>query len=103
VGEHVTEDCLSNSAVIERSFSMLKVSGVLDRIGGIILGKHELFDDLKTNKKPYEILLEVLNGTKIPFIAEFDCAHTHPMLSIPIGCEVELDATNKTIRILEEF
>ncbi|WXR60295.1 S66 peptidase family protein [Peptostreptococcaceae bacterium AGR-M142] len=97
------EDCLSNSAVIERSFSMLKVSGVLDRIGGIILGKHELFDDLKTNKKPYEILLEVLNGREIPFIAEFDCAHTHPMLSVPIGCEVELDATNKTIKILGEF
>ena len=58
---------------------------------------------LKTNKKPYEILLEVLNGREIPFIAEFDCAHTHPMLSVPIGCEVELDATNKTIKILGEF
>ncbi|HZK71188.1 MAG TPA: LD-carboxypeptidase, partial [Clostridia bacterium] len=33
----------------------------------------------------------------------FDCCHTHPMLTIPIGCEVELDATNKTVTILSSF
>lgn len=42
------------------SFSFLKVNGVLARISGINLVKHELFDDLKTGRKPYEILLEIL-------------------------------------------
>ncbi|PGK63740.1 LD-carboxypeptidase, partial [Bacillus thuringiensis] len=67
------------------------------------LGKHEQFNDNGTNKKPYEILLEVLNGINIPFIAEFDCCHTHPMLTVPIGIKIEMDATNKTITILEEW
>jgi muramoyltetrapeptide carboxypeptidase LdcA involved in peptidoglycan recycling len=31
------EDSLKDSATIERSFSFLKVNGVLDRISGIIL------------------------------------------------------------------
>ncbi|WP_346939418.1 S66 peptidase family protein [uncultured Clostridium sp.] len=97
------EDSLKDSATIERSFSFLKVNGVFDRISGIILGKHELFDDLKTGKKPYEILLEVLGNKKLPFIADFDCCHTHPMMTLPIGCEIELDATNKKVSIIEEW
>lgn len=96
------EDSLIDSATIERSFSLLKVSGVLDKISGIILGKHELFDDLKTGRQPYEILLEVLGKREIPFIADFDCCHTHPMITLPIGCQIELDASNKRIAILEE-
>lgn len=97
------EDSLKDSATIERGFSLLKVSGVLDKISGIILGKHELFDDSKTGRKPYQILLEVLGERKIPFIAEFDCAHTHPMFTLPIGSEIELDATNKKVTIIQDW
>lgn len=97
------EDCLLECATIERSFAHLKINGVFDKISGIILGKHELFDDLKTGRKPYEILLEVLGDRKIPFIAEFDCCHTHPMMTLPIGCEIELDATNQKISIIKDW
>ena len=97
------EDSLKDSATIERSFSFLKVNGVLDRVSGIILGKHELFDNLNTGRKPYEILLEVLGDKKLPFIADFDCCHTHPMLTLPIGCEIELDATEKKVTIIKDW
>jgi muramoyltetrapeptide carboxypeptidase LdcA involved in peptidoglycan recycling len=94
------EDSLKDAATVERSFSMLKVNGVFDKVSGIILGKHELFKDMNTGRKPYEILLEVLNGQKIPFLADFDCSHTHPMLTLPIGKEVELDTVNQTVTVL---
>ncbi|MGG0186058.1 S66 family peptidase [Bacillus rhizoplanae] len=97
------EDTTKDAATIERSFSLLKVNGVFNKISGLILGKHEQFNDSGTNKKPYEILLEVLDGINIPFIAEFDCCHTHPMLTVPIGIKVEMDATNKKLTILEEW
>lgn len=97
------EDCLKDAATIERSFSFLKINGVFDKISGIILGKHEIFDDLKTGRKPYEILLEVLGDKKLPFIADFDCCHTHPMVTLPIGCEIELDATNRKVSIVEKW
>ncbi|MEG1176988.1 MAG: hypothetical protein RSD62_10100 [Ruthenibacterium sp.] len=87
----------------ESSFSLLKISGVFDKIGGIILGKHELFDDLKTGRKPYEILKEVIGNVSYPILAEFDCCHTHPMLTIPIGCTVELDATRQAVTITSKF
>ncbi|MGL5675414.1 MAG: S66 family peptidase [Cellulosilyticaceae bacterium] len=94
------EDSLKDIATIERSFSLLKVSGVLDRVSGIILGKHELFKDGNTGRKPYEVLLEVMNGRKIPFLADFDCSHTHPMYTLPIGSEVKLDATKQRVTLL---
>lgn len=97
------EDCLKDIATIERSFSHLKVNGVFDKISGIILGKHESFKDLNTGRKPYEVLLEVLGDKKLPFIAEFDCCHTHPMMTLPIGANIELDATNRKVSIIEDW
>ncbi|WP_035437851.1 S66 family peptidase [Bacillus sp. UNC322MFChir4.1] len=97
------EDTTKDAATIERSFSLLKLNGVFHKISGLILGKHEQFHDSGTNKKPYEILLEVLDGINIPFIADFDCCHTHPMLTVPLGMKIEMDATNKTVMILEEW
>lgn len=97
------EDSLKTAATVERSFSLLKLNGVFDRVGGIILGKHELFDDQGTGRMPYEILLEVLGERQIPILAEFDCCHTHPMLTMPIGAQVELDATKRQVRILSDW
>ena len=94
---------MKDAETLERSFSLLKVNGVLDKVSGIILGKHELFDDQGTGIKPYEILQEVLNGRTPPFLADFDCSHTHPMFTLPIGVEIELDASDKTVSILSEW
>jgi len=93
------EDSMQDAATLERSFSFLKVNGVFEKVSGIILGKHERFNDRKTGSKPYEILQEVLHGQELPFLADFDCSHTHPILTLPIGIEVELDATNKSVSI----
>lgn len=95
------EDSLKDACTIERSFSLLKLAGVLDKVGGILLGKHEQFDDNGTGKQPYEILLEVLHGRRIPILADFDCCHTHPMFTLPIGCQVTLNATAQTVTLLE--
>lgn len=95
------EDSLKDAQTIERSFSLLKLAGILDRVGGIVLGKHEKFDDNGTGRRPHEILLQVLGGRGIPILADFDCCHTHPMLTLPIGCEAELDATNLRLTLLE--
>ena len=96
------EDSLKDACTIERSFNLLKLAGVLDKAGGIILGKHEGFDDNGTGRKPQEILLEVLNGRQLPILSGFDCCHTHPMVTLPLGCEIEMDAANKRVTLMEE-
>ncbi|WP_370456040.1 LD-carboxypeptidase [Sporosarcina sp. ANT_H38] len=97
------EDCAKNTSIIEKNFAMLKVSGIFDKVGGIILGKHECFDDLCTGRKPYEVLLEILDDVNIPVLAEFDACHTHPMHPMPIGRNVALDATNKRVYLTEKW
>ena len=94
---------MKDIAAIERSFSLLKVNGVFDKIGGIILGKHELFKDSGSGRKPYEVLLEVIGEPHLPILAEFDCSHTQPMLTLPIGCEIELNATDKTVSLVRDW
>lgn len=95
------EDSLKTAGIVERNFAFLKVNGVFDRVAGIILGKHEKFDNQGTGKKHYEIFEEVAGKLNIPVLAEFDCCHTHPMLTLPIGAQIELDATNKKITLID--
>lgn len=97
------EDSLKDAADVERSFSLLKLSGVFDRIGGLVLGKHEKFDDLGTGRMPHEILMEVMGDVDFPVLAQFDSCHTHPMLTLPIGCRVQLDADRQRMMLPESF
>lgn len=88
------------AAHAERYFSMLELCGVFDKVSGIILGKHRQFDDQGTGRTPADILLEVLHGRKLPILADVDCCHTIPMLTLPIGGEVRLDAEKQEITLL---
>ncbi|MBM7681107.1 muramoyltetrapeptide carboxypeptidase LdcA involved in peptidoglycan recycling [Pullulanibacillus pueri] len=96
----MVEDADKTASIVEKNFSLLKVNGIFDRIGGLILGKHAGFDDQGTGRTPSEILQEVMGKVPFPVLTEFDCAHTHPMLTLPIGMQVELDSQTQTLRLL---
>lgn len=90
------EDAEKDAAIIERSFAMLKVAGIFEQVKGIVLGKHALFDDLKSNRRPIDILTEVLGESDLPIIYDYDSCHTVPMMTTPIGAWARIDATNMT-------
>ncbi|MBU1340274.1 MAG: LD-carboxypeptidase [Proteobacteria bacterium] len=95
------EDTQKSAAMMERLFAFLKLNHIFDKISGLILGKHERFNDQKTGKQPYQILEEIIGNYDFPFLAEVDCCHTHPMFTMPIGSTLELNATEQTITLLE--
>lgn len=97
------EDCTKNASVVEKNFAMLKLHGVFDKVAGIILGKHERYDDLGTGKRPLDLLIEQLDGIDIPILAEFDTCHTHPMHPLAIGKKVKLDADAKKVVCIENW
>ncbi|EAQ64394.1 microcin immunity protein MccF [Marinomonas sp. MED121] len=97
------EDALLSSPQIERSFNHLKLCGVFDKVKAIILGKHELFDDKGSKKQPIDHLLEVLGDKPLPILYDFDACHTHPMLIMPIGTQVEIDFDTKSINIVSPW
>lgn len=95
------EDTQKSAAMMERLFSFLKVNGVFEQIGGLIMGKHERFDDQGTGITPYGLLEEILGDYDFPFLADVDCSHTHPMFTMPLGSWIELDASRQEIRLLD--
>lgn len=97
------EDSMKDIATVERSFAFLKINGVFDKIGGLILGKHEGFKDGGSGRKPCEVLLEVIGECHFPILVDFDCCHTHPMLTLPLGCIVTLDADQQTVTLMEKW
>ncbi|MBM7578599.1 S66 family peptidase [Jeotgalibacillus terrae] len=97
------EDSTKTASIVEKNFAMLKLHGVFDQVGGIILGKHEQYDDLGTNKRPLDLLMEQLDGRELPILAEFDISHTHPMHPIAIGKKVRLDATAQRVVCVEDW
>jgi muramoyltetrapeptide carboxypeptidase len=99
----VIEDSLKNAGVIERSFSHLKISGIFDLISGLVLGKHEKFDDQGSGRRPHEILMEVIGKANFPILADYDCCHTHPMITLPIGIQAELNTEKKELTLVENW
>lgn len=97
------EDSLKDIATVERSFSMLKLNGIFDRVSAILLGKHELFDDAGSGRQPADVLLEVLNGQDIPLVDGFDCCHTHPMLTLPLGVRIAVDFSEQHIELVGPY
>ncbi|WP_122096926.1 S66 peptidase family protein [Rahnella sp. Larv3_ips] len=97
------EDSLKDIATVERSFSMLKINGIFDKVSAIILGKHELFDNAGSERQPFDILQEVLGGRSLPIVDGFDCCHTHPMLTLPLGVLLSINFDNRSVVIKEEY
>ena len=97
------EDCAKNASIVEKNFAMLKMHGIFSKVSGIILGKHEGYDDLGTGKQPLDILLEQLDGVNVPVLADFDTSHTHPMHALAIGKKIKLDVSAKTVQCTEKW
>jgi muramoyltetrapeptide carboxypeptidase LdcA involved in peptidoglycan recycling len=97
------EDTTKTAAYVERLFSLLKAHHYFQNIGGIILGKHERYDDQKTGKRPHDLLMEIAGEIEIPILGEFDCCHTHPCFTLPLGKRIRLDATKQTVSLLEPW
>lgn len=91
------EDAEKDVAIVEKNFAMLDNLGVFDQVKGIILGKHALFDDLKTQRRPIDILLEILGPRPIPVIYDYDSCHTVPMMTTPLGSYAKFNA--KTMQV----
>ncbi|MCR5123118.1 MAG: LD-carboxypeptidase [Ruminococcus sp.] len=94
------EDTEEWACGVERTLAQLKISGVFDMIGGLIIGKCRHFEHYGTEKTYYEFIYDYLDRLNYPVLAECDFSHCAPMLTIPIGISAVLDADAKTIELV---
>lgn len=90
---------------IDRMFSQLRLSGKLNEAKGIVFG---YFTDCVSKEKPntqtYDDLInEYFGDLPIPMIKNFSSGHEFPFINLPIGLNVQIDAKQKEIKILEEI
>jgi len=76
----------------------LKMLGVFDKIKGIVVGNNFEFQG---EFKVEEIVKDLTEGLPILKVNEF--GHYQPHAFLPIGAIVKMDATNKTLEIVEDF
>lgn len=87
---------------IDRMFSRLELSGVLDQIAGLVFGR---CTDCETGSRPSLNFQEVLSGylapKNIPSFYGAYIGHEPDNMTLPLGLDVELDADRGEIRLLE--
>ncbi|MFE3876032.1 LD-carboxypeptidase [Kitasatospora sp. NPDC059146] len=82
---------------------VLRHSGVLDRIAGMVVGVPREIGGLEPGASPTlrEIVLDVLGGRDIPVLGNVDFGHAGPNLPMPVGIRAGLDAQRRTLALLE--
>jgi muramoyltetrapeptide carboxypeptidase len=81
----------------------LRQLGIFDRIKGMILGKEMWVNEYFKSTYPtfQEMVLEAVEGYDFPILARTDFGHYIPNMMLPIGVQAEMDANNKTLKLLE--
>jgi muramoyltetrapeptide carboxypeptidase len=82
---------------------VMRHSGILDRIAGMVVGVPHEVGGLEPGASPTlrEIVLDVLGDRDIPVLGNVDIGHAGPNLPMPVGVRVGLDARQRTLSLLE--
>jgi muramoyltetrapeptide carboxypeptidase len=76
---------------IDRMLTQLKLAGILDRLGGIVLGHFVAGDGNDISADVEGIVMEFVQSSPMPVISAYPHGHVLPNLTVPIGAAVELD------------
>ena len=83
---------------INSCLTTLRLSGVFDKINGLVLGWFEDFSSQGTNRRLVrDILIEITSDYNFPILEIGDLGHNVENYVFPLGIKVTLDADNKLI------
>lgn len=78
----------------------LENMGVFARISGIVLARPYGYGEAEKDRL-FEVVIERTEAFGFPILADVDCGHTTPMLTLPLGCAAMLDADENRFAITE--
>lgn len=76
----------------EANLRQLQLMGVFEEVTGLIIGKPEKFNAQGAPFGYDDLIEEVVGRREYPIISNFDCSHTHPMLTLAQRTHVSLTA-----------
>ncbi|GAA3336211.1 LD-carboxypeptidase [Amorphoplanes nipponensis] len=98
------EETGGQAAYVWSYLQVLRHSGILDRISGMVVGIPHAIDGLGppgASPTLAEIVLDVLGERNIPVLGNVEFGHAGPNLPMPVGIRVALDARQRTLSLLE--
>jgi muramoyltetrapeptide carboxypeptidase len=87
----------------------LKEIGAFDKIKGIVIGyifgfqDKEMIEKNNIKAKYEDIVLDITKEYDFPILKTNDFGHRCPNCYLPIGAKVKLNATNKSIELIDDF
>ena len=84
--------------LVERALTHLESSGALDGIVGMVVGR-AFRAGTEGEAGLRDFVLRRFERAGIPVLAGVDVGHGDPMLTLPLGAEVRLDATHATLEV----
>jgi len=95
------EDVHEEAYRVDRMLSQLRLSGVLDSVAGIVMGRFtykEPSDELKIGS----VIDEYMKWVRCPVITNFPVGHVPENATLPFGATVEVDADQGKLIVMEE-
>jgi muramoyltetrapeptide carboxypeptidase len=82
---------------------VMRHSGILDRIAGMVVGVPREIAGLEPGVSPTlsELVLDVLGDRDIPVLGNVEFGHAGPNLPMPVGIRAGLDARQRRLSLLE--
>jgi muramoyltetrapeptide carboxypeptidase len=97
----VIEEVSDAAYRIDRTWTQLRLSGCLEGVRGIVLGR---FTDRpeKSGERPFrEILLDLVEPLGVPVLAGAPVGHVDQQWTVPLGARARLDGDSGTLEVLE--
>ncbi len=83
---------------IDRMLTHLRLSGILEELGGLVAGS---FQDCGDRASIDRLLLDTVSELNIPLVTGLPVGHGLINVSLPIGLQAAIDADKMTLQILE--
>lgn len=78
----------------------LRVDGTFRRIRGLVIGRAFAYSETQVHELQRLVLYHT-RDTNFPILYGLDCGHTNPVLTLPLGCDVEISSEENSFAILQ--
>jgi muramoyltetrapeptide carboxypeptidase len=96
------EEAWTSTSAIWNDLHVLRCSGVLHRIAGMVVGAPMEVEATEGGPEALrEVVLDVVGERQIPILGNVDIGHTGPNVPMPLGVRAELDADTVSLSLLE--
>ncbi len=86
---------------LDRMWAHLTLSGALAQVAGIVLGEFSGCEEKDADYTSADVLRELARQTNVPCAAGFAIGHGKVNQPVPLGARVRLDASSKSLTLLE--